>query len=577
MLYISLPSTIMNLQDHGSSKYGLAQYQAIWELRMSYARDMGIEENMEKKWNIFHCIYNVGLHSVRFLTLLLTGALTLCSLLWGYYAEDMTTQKSVAHWEPVLLHLAGLAVLLICLFGLMKICHPTAGRRRFLLLCAAMAWIGLWGLFLIFCGRNIPAADSASVYSIAQALASGHTQVIHPTDSYLSYYPQQMGLVAFYEIIIRLWNLLPIPYAAHYIIQCVNVAMACGAVFFQYKITCLLSRDSDRAAAVYLFLAMLNAPLLFYTSFVYGEIPSFAFLSGGLYLLLNYLQKEKFSSRHGFLSLTGSLLMLVSGVALRKNSLIVMIAAVLVVLWEWTRQRGASLPVFAALLAAGCLTVQPAIQRFYEYRAGNVLSTGVPAISYVAMGMQESDRGNGWYNGFNFDTYEESHLDTAVTAQKSKNAISQSLSAFRASPGFAFRFYRDKFLSQWTDGSYFCRQATAAHTDGRRDFVEEVYTGALAAPFIHYCNIYQLLIYGGSFTCMLVLFRRRAQDPTVGLSFYMGMIAVLGGFLFHMVWEANSRYIFPYFLLLLPYAALGLEMIPALFSKSKKDRFLFSV
>ena len=218
MLYISLLSTIMNLQDHGSSKYGLAQYQTIRELRTCYARDMGIEENMEKKWNIFHCIYNVGLRSVRFLTLLLTGALTLCSLLWGYYAEDMTTQKSVAHWEPVLLHLAGLAVLLICLFGLMKICHPTAGRRRSLLLCAAMAWIGLWGLFLIFCGRNIPAADSASVYSIAQALASGHTQVIHPTDSYLSYYPQQMGLVAFYEIIIRLWNLLPIPYAAHYII-----------------------------------------------------------------------------------------------------------------------------------------------------------------------------------------------------------------------------------------------------------------------------------------------------------------------------------------------------------------------
>lgn len=76
---------------------------------------------------------------------------------------------------------------------------------------------------------------------------------------------------------------------------------------------------------------------------------------------------------------------------------------------------------------------------------------------------------------------------------------------------------------------------------------------------------------------MLVLFRLRAQGPAAGLSFYMGMIAVLGGFLFHMVWEANSRYIFPYFLLLLPYAALGLEMIPALFSKSKKDRFLFSV
>ena len=138
-------------------------------------------------------------------------------------------------------------------------------------------------------------AKEAGERTIAQALASGHTGVIHPTDSYLSYYPQQVGLVAFYEIIIRLWNLLPIPFAAHYILQCINVGMACAIVYFQYKITYLLSHNNDRAAGCYLFLAMLNAPLLFYTSFVYGEIPSFAFLSGGLYLLLkfflaNYLQ-----------------------------------------------------------------------------------------------------------------------------------------------------------------------------------------------------------------------------------------------------------------------------------------------
>ena len=93
--------------------------------------------------------------------------------------------------------------------------------------------------------------------------------------------------------------------------------------------------------------------------------------------------------------------------------------------------------------------------------------------------------------------------------------------------------------------------------------METIYTGKLATPFIHYCNIYQLAVYGGSLICLLVLWRRsKAGAPAAGsaakLPFYMGMIAVLGGFLFHMVWEANSRYIFPYFLLMLPYAAQGL-------------------
>lgn len=234
-------------------------------------------ENLQK---IGMWIYKAGLGTVRFLTLLLMGGLTLCSLLWGYYAEDMTTQEAVAHWEPLPLQLVGLAVLLFLLTMLLKFCRRSDRRRAFLL-AFTLGWICFWGLFLIFCGRSIPSADSASVYSIAQALASGQLGVIHPTDSYLSYYPQQVGLVAFYEIIIRLWNLLPIPYAAHYIIQCINVGMACVTVYFQYRTTCLLSKDSEPAGVCYLFLAMLNAPLIFYTSFVYGEIPSLAFLTGG--------------------------------------------------------------------------------------------------------------------------------------------------------------------------------------------------------------------------------------------------------------------------------------------------------
>ncbi len=532
---------------------------------------------MKNIQRIGNWIYKAGLGTVRLITLLLVGALTLCSLFWGYYAEDMTTQKSIAHREPLLLHLAGLAGLLFLLFLLLRFCRPT-GRHRSFLLAVTLGWVGLCGLLLALCGRSIPTADPASVYTIAQALASGNTGVIHPTDSYLSYYPQQLGLVAFYEIIIRLWNLLTIPYAAHYIIQCINVGMACVIVYFQYKTTCLLSHDNDSAAVCYLFLAMLNAPLIFYTSFIYGEIPSFAFLSGGIYLLLKYFEGENLFSRRKFLYLAGSLPMLTLAVALRKNSLIVIIAVVLIVLWEWLRQRKACLLLYGALLTACCLTILPAIQHMYEYRAGNVLSTGVPAISYVAMGMQESSRGNGWYNGFNFYTYESSHLDTAVTAQESKAAIRESLSAFRTDPGYAFRFYGDKFLSQWTDGSYFCRQATLTHTDARREIVETLYTGKLATPFIHYCNIYQLLVYGGSLICLLVLWRRKtgatAPESAAKLPFYVGMIAVLGGFLFHMIWEANSRYILPYFLLLLPYAAQGLEILYNMIIQKHKKKHI---
>lgn len=264
-----------------------------------------------------------------------------------------------------------------------------------------------------------------------------------------------------------------------------------------------------------------------------------------------------------------SLILLILSVALRKNSLIVIIAVVLTALWEWLKQHKHTLLLYAVLLMIGSLAILPMIQRIYEYRAGNILSSGVPAISYVAMGMQESSRGSGWYNGFNFSTYENSYLDMEIAARTSREAIRESLSAFGADPRYALRFYQEKFLSQWTDGTYFCRQATL-QSYGRSPFVEQLYTGSLALPFNHYCDIYQLLVYVSALVCLLQQWRRRKQASASGLPFYTGMIAVLGGFLFHMVWEANSRYILPYFLLMLPYAALGLATLYTALSRRQK-------
>lgn len=39
------------------------------------------------------------------------------------------------------------------------------------------------------------------------------------------------------------------------------------------------------------------------------------------------------------------------------------------------------------------------------------------------------------------------------------------------------------------------------------------------------------------------------------------ILNIFGGFLFHMIWEAQSRYILGYFVLMLPLAAFGLEQI----------------
>lgn len=530
--------------------------------------------------------YTFSYGFIRVLSLGFAGILLLGGFLGTCYALDMTTQEALSKWDNPFISLAGLAAFLIFIILLKRwVCRDSA-RRLPLLLLLALAWCTLLGVILILFGKTVPAADALSVYTIAESLAGGDTSVIHPTDSYLSYYPQQVGLTAFFELLIRIWNLLPTGLPAYHMIKCVYVLLAWVIILFQYQTVRLLWKD-DQAGCIYLILMGANLPFFMYTSFVYGEIPSFAAISIGLYCLFKLfilLSDKTCKAGQAWFFFAASLLMLTLSVFLRKNSLIVIIAAVLVILFQWVKTKRFPLLWLALLCGICSITVLPLTQKYYEHRAGSALNSGVPAMSYFAMGMQEASRGNGWYNGFNFYTYQDTGMDTAETVAVSKAAIAKRLAYFREHPGYAVNFYLHKYLTQWADGTYACRQATLATFGGRRSFFDSLYAGEGSIYFIAYCNHYQNVIYLGVFLfCLgnLLPCRHRfsapsgisenaapaATDSLRGLPPYLGLISAFGGFLFHMAWEANSRYIFVYGLLLLPYAARGLALGDAYLSQ----------
>ena len=185
-------------------------------------------------------------------------------------------------------------------------------------------------------------------------------------------------------------------------------------------------------------------------------------------------------------------------------------------------------------------------------------------MSYFAMGMQESSRAEGWYNGFNFNTYQETGMDTEATNEISRQAIQERLTYFRQNPGYTVKFYWKKFLSQWCDGTYASRQATLATFGGRREFFVQLYEGEYSSYYIAFCNLFQNLLYLGSAAFVISALvsgrdKKRSQPYFSQLPVYLCLIGVIGGFLFHMIWEANARYILPYSLLLMPYAARGIS------------------
>ena len=368
--------------------------------------------------------YRLSVNIVKILTLLLAVFLFIGSFLTTCYAENMETQQVLLRFDnPLwnLLELAGYGLLFACCLSLSG--KAGAKFRRGLLVFTLGLILLLGGMLIVF-GRTVPAADALSVYNAAAEWILGNKDIIHPTFSYLSYYPQQIGLMA-----------------------------------------------------------------------------------------------------------------------------------------------------MAVCLTITSVGVLPLVQKCYEKKAGNTLSSGVTAMSYFAMGMQESSRGCGWYNGFNIDTYDAAGMNSDAANTISRAAINERIAYFREHPGYAVNFYLHKHLSQWADGTYASRQATLATYGGRSDFLKEVYEGSLASAYIEWGNAWQNVLYLGMLLfCIATVRKRRPGNGSANaaanddfrfrnlcLYTYTGLIAVLGGFLFHTIWEANSRYIFVYSLLLMPYCAAGVH------------------
>lgn len=571
-------------------------------------------------------IYRLGLNIVMLLTLLLSMLLFAGSFLTTCYADNMETQQVLLRPDNPLWNLLELAGFGLLFCGCLYLYEKIGEKFRRGLLVFTLTFVFGLGILLILFGRTVPAADALSVYNAAAEWILGNTDIIHPTVSYLSYYPQQIGLMAFLELLLRIWNLTGLSVPAWHFIKLVYVCLLCGAVWFQYlSLQYLWPENYKKISCCYLVLVCCNLPMIMYSSFVYGEIPSFAALSVGCYLLLRLLgsvspggsYRDNVSpggsspggsyrnnvSRNDAPSVTaydyvprmlrqilftgfGSILFLTLSVMLRKNSLIPVIAVLLVLLFEALRpgrngKMRLGLLIMAVCLAVTSVGILPLVQKCYEKKAGNTLSSGVTAMSYLAMGMQEASRGCGWYNGFNIDTYDTAGMDTAIANEISRLAIDERLTYFREHPGYTADFYLHKHLSQWADGTYASRQATLATYGGRSAFFKEVYEGSLSGGYIEWCNAWQNVLYLGVLVFCIDSLKKRRKSKVVGhmadqtagqhgadrlgadrlgadrLYIYVGLIAVLGGFLFHIFWEANSRYIFSYSLLLMPYCGAG--------------------
>lgn len=439
-------------------------------------------------------------------------------------------------WDNPSYHLAGTLLLFAFFAGIFRL-RARIGDRMLQGFQIGIALTAVLFSCLIFLGgQRTPINDQVQVYSAASLFNQGN-YVNLTKGGYLDMYPQQLGFVAYLQILFRIFG-----NENFTAVQALNCLWIGGLVFMLCRILNELTMDNAlRLAGSLLFLFQL--PLFLLNCWVYGDVPGLFFLS---LAFLHYLRYGKDGKRQRFLFMALSMCM---SLIFRKNCLIGILAMCIAMLFRGLRSRRPAMLAAALLVLLLPCGVTKGIELYYQRVSGHSIDGGLPASMWIAMGMSEDSSNPGWFSNYCVPLYYSADCDRDAASQTAVRDIQAKLSLFLEDPVYGVSFYKRKLCTQWNDPFYNTNFLIA--TDGESRGI----TGCLLALedgfLLSFLSVFQFLNYCGLFLYCVGPARKKYTDENMLLIFF------LGGVLFSLLWEANSRYIYPYILLSMPLSAIG--------------------
>lgn len=399
----------------------------------------------------------------------------------------------------------------------------------------------------------LPKSDAESVYDIAMRAKNHDLLPFAPTGSYMSLWPYQAGLVMFTEIILR-----AIPNADEMTIQWMYLPFVALALVSGYMLVRRLFANGQ-TRVLWCLLMVFCLPFYFYVNNMYGTVPALAGTLFVFWMLTEYIHRNSIAA----LVLAG--IGMTGTVGIRKNELIFVIACILVLGTMFLARREKKLLLMAVVLILASVAGNVVPRAFYEYRAKNTMGEGIPAISFIAMGLQwEEGRGHGGWNGYHSDLFMACDYDGEEAARISAESIRDSLKYMAENPAYAVSFFYYKLSEQWTREDYSSLYSTLSHYADRSPTAWEIYQGKWLGPLMLVMAVHQSLVYFGACCfCVSAIIRWKKQKNSSDIWRLIPLVTFIGGFLFSIIWEAGSRYVLPYVILLIPYAAEGFAELGA--------------
>ena len=388
--------------------------------------------------------------------------------------------------------------------------------------------------------------DSVHVCNLAQTMYRGDPNEFLPNKTYIGIplleymqgYPHQITLAFIYNIFFRITQC-----DIMQLLRILNIIGNILIVVAIYKINNQLSKTykTNKILLITLILTFISLPLL--TTFVYGDIPSIGLSLLSVYYTMKYTENKKVK----YIIIASIFIML--AYMMRMNTLIFIIATVIYLVLNIFKELKANakketlVNIFVIILYLIIAIVPSSIVKNHYINKYNLdKNKQYPMISYIFMAMENSQRGNGWYN----EGIAEYAIKNPENAKKEyKNRVGERLKYFSSHIGYAIDFYSMKIASMWTENTY---SAVVNNIQEENSPLEKI-----TKPL----TLYQKSLLIIMCLCTIIILIQNRKNLSIEAIFLLTIF--IGGFMFHILWEAKSRYIIPYIITLIPLASIQIN------------------
>ena len=519
-----------------------------------------LEDTKQIQWNESHsqvkgeALYTFGLIGMLVCSLIVGVILAYEGCRYSYYPVPDYSTKDIIMQDSFWVHIAFAILISVAAWGLdrifsIRLTFRTQEKICRIVLAVTAVLMFVFGTIYVSVNPYYPEGDQLNATAGAAYSLNDQYSMLTP-GGYVGLYEQQKGFIFLYEILYALFEPFCYDVAKQFHVFFAVLTLVSGYGFIKNQFPKAFYR------IIYCALMLFCMPLMLFLPYIYGDVPSICFSMICLWALSAYAKKMQ--ARYIPIAALAAALALLC----RMNTWIVLIAVgigmVMLAIEKWN-YRPLIVGLCVILVAAGAVK---SVDAMYEYRSGYESGIGIPSILWIAMGLQETDGEAGVYNRYQQTVFEENGFNREVSAQIGKDYIAQRVQEFANDLPMTKAFFQDKIASQWSAPLFESLKATHAFDEEKpvAEWIANLYYGKLHDIIWRATNYYQSVVYIAMLFAVIgnLISVKKRKGNSVG---WIPQIAIIGGFLFSLIWENQSRYCLPYYLLMLLYVPEGLMQI----------------